>query len=152
MWSHFPHQADVGIRAAAESLNEAFADAAVGLTAIIAEPEKIEPVEEVKINLTSGSLEMLFYDWLNAVIYETITRKMLFSRFEVAIDPAPSNNSILNARRCGVEHLNLSATIWGEKIDIEKHSPAIEPKAATFNQLSVKNQNGKWLVQCVIDV
>jgi SHS2 domain-containing protein len=135
MWSHFPHQADIGIRAAAESLSGAFEDAAVGLTAIIAEPKKVECTDEVEINLASDNLEMLFYDWLNAVIYETATRKMLFGRFEVAIN-----------------NLKLSAKMWGEKIDFKKHSPVIEPKAVTFNQLSVKNQNGKWVVKCVIDV
>jgi SHS2 domain-containing protein len=59
---------------------------------------------------------------------------------------APRNN------RCGVENLKLSATIWGEKINQAKHSPAVEPKAVTYNQLSVKNEKNKWIVQCVIDV
>jgi len=152
MWEHFAHQADIGIKATAESLSGAFEDAAVGLTAIIAEPKKIECVDEIEINLASDNLEMLFYDWLNAVIYEIATRHMLFSRFEVEIDPAPSDNSILDIRRCGVDDLKLSAKMWGEKTNSKKHSPVIEPKAVTFNQLSVKNQNGKWVVKCVIDV
>src|SRR4030042_5075274 len=105
MWEHFAHQADIGIKATAESLSEAFQDAAVGLTAIIAEPKKIECADEVEINLVSDNTEMLFYDWLNAVIYEIATRHMLFGRFEVEIDD-----------------LKLSAKMWGEKIDFQKHS------------------------------
>jgi len=46
----------------------------------------------------------------------------------------------------------LSAKIWGERVDLKKHSPVIEPKAVTFNQLSVKDINGNWTVQCIIDV
>ena len=152
MWSHFAHQADIGIRAIAESLNSAFEEVALALTAIVTEPNNVAEVESVKIECSAENNELLLVNWLNSVIYEMAVRKMLFSRFEVRIDPAPSDNSNLNIRRCGVENLRLSATIWGEKINCKKHAPAVEPKAVTYNQLSVKNENGNWIVQCVIDV
>jgi len=135
MWEHFSHQADIGIRATAEDLSSAFEDAAVALTAIVTEPKKVEAEESIKIACSGKNEELLFVNWLNAVIYEMAVRKMLFGQFEV-----------------GIDNLNLSAKIWGEKINQEKHSPAVEPKAVTYNQLSVKNENGKWIVQCVIDV
>ena len=135
MWEHFAHQADIGVKATADSLGKAFEDAAVGLTAIIAEPQKVDAKESVKIECSAKNEELLLVNWLNAIIYEIAVRKMLFSRFEVRIDD-----------------LKLSATIWGEKINQAKHSPAVEPKAVTYNQLSVKNEKGKWIVQCVIDV
>jgi len=152
MWEHFAHQADIGIKATADSLGKAFEDAAVGLTAIVTEPNNVAKIESVKIECSAENNELLLVDWLNSVIYEMAVRKMLFSRFEVRIDPAPSDNSNLNIRRCGVENLRLSATIWGEKINCKKHAPAVEPKAVTLNQLSVKKHNGNWIVQCVIDV
>jgi tRNA nucleotidyltransferase (CCA-adding enzyme) len=135
MWSHFAHQADIGIKATADSLGKAFEDAAVGLTAIVTEPNNVAKIESVKIECSAENNELLLVDWLNSVIYEMAVRKMLFSRFEVRI-----------------ENLKVSATIWGEKINQQKHSPAVEPKAVTYNQLSVKNENGKWTVQCVVDV
>ena len=135
MWEHFAHQADIGIRASGGSLNEAFGDAALALTAIITEPKSIDAVESVKIECSAANAELLLVNWLSAIIYEMDVRKMLFSRFEAAI-----------------ENLKLSATIWGEKINQQKHSPAVEPKAVTYNQLSVKEESGKWTVQCVIDV
>jgi SHS2 domain-containing protein len=135
MWKHFSHQADIGIKATAESLSGAFADAALGLTAIVTEPERVDCTDSVTIKTKAESTEMLFVNWLNAVIDEMATRNMLFGRFEVEIDD-----------------LRLSAKIWGERVDLKKHSPVIEPKAVTFNQLSVKDINGNWTVQCVIDV
>jgi len=135
MWEHFAHQADIGIRATAESLSSAFADAAVALTAIVTKPKKVEPLECVKIECDAENEELLFVNWLNSIIYEMAVGKMLFGKFEVRID-----------------NLTVSAKIWGEKIDQAKHSPAVEPKAVTYNQLSVKEENGKWTVQCVIDV
>jgi tRNA nucleotidyltransferase (CCA-adding enzyme) len=152
MWEHFAHQADIGIRATADNLSKAFEEAAVGLAAIITEPENIEAVESVKIECSGENEELLLVNWLNSIIYEMDVRKMLFGKFEVKVDPAPSGDSNLNIRRCRVENLKLSAKIWGEKINQQKHSPAVEPKAVTYNQLSVKNENGKWIVQCVIDV
>ena len=152
MWEHFSHQADIGIKASAGTLPEVFEQAAVALTAIVTEPKIVQPLECVKLECDAEDEELLFVNWLNSIIYEMAVGKMLFSKFEVKIDPAPSGNSLLNIRRCGVENLKLSAKIWGEKIDPARHSPAVEPKAVTYNQLSVKNENGKWTVQCVIDV
>jgi SHS2 domain-containing protein len=135
MWEHFAHQADIGIKASADSLSRAFEEAALALTAIVTEPQKVEPKESVKIECSGENEELLLVNWLNAVIYEMAVRKMLFSRFEVTI-----------------ENLTVSAKIWGEKINQQKHSPAVEPKAVTYNQLSVKELNGKRTIQCVIDV
>ena len=135
MWSHFAHQADIGIKATADSLSSAFEEAALALTAIVTEPKNVEAVESVKIECSAENDELLLVNWLNSVIYEMDVRKMLFGKFKVKI-----------------ENLRLSAVIWGEKINQQKHSPAVEPKAVTYNQLSVKNENGKWTVQCVIDV
>ncbi len=135
MWEHFAHQADIGIRASADSLSGAFEQAALALTAIITEPVKVEAKEPVRIKCSGENEELLFVNWLSALIYEMDVRKMLFSKFGVSI-----------------EKLKLSATIWGEKINQNKHFPAVEAKAVTYNQLSVKNENGKWTVQCVIDV
>jgi SHS2 domain-containing protein len=142
MWEHFSHQADIGIKATAEGISKAFEDAALALTAIVTEPKKVDAVECVEIECTAEDEELLLVNWLSSVIYEMDVRKMLFSRFEVQIDSTHSDDSKLTVR----------AKIWGEKINQIKHSPAVEPKAVTYNQLSVKEENGKWTVQCVIDV
>lgn len=135
MWELFTHQSDIGIRASAQSLSGALEDAAIGLTAIVTEPKSVEAKEQVDIECSGENDELLLMNWLGRIIYEMDVRKMLFSKFEVAI-----------------ENLKLSAKIWGEKINFEKHTPAVEPKGVTLNQLSVKNENGQWTVQCVIDV
>jgi SHS2 domain-containing protein len=135
-WEHYSHPADIGIRGFGPSKEEAFAQAALALTAIVADLETVEPKEEVKISCQDQDDEFLFVDWLNAVIYEMATRQMLFSRFDVSIDS---------------EH--LLAKVFGEKIDVKKHTPAVEVKAATYTDLKVgQSKNGDWVVQCVVDV
>jgi SHS2 domain-containing protein len=63
-------------------------------------------------------------------------RRMLFSRFELAIDGT-----------------RLRATAWGEPVDVARHQPATEVKGASFCELKVGRQaDGRWLAQCVVDV
>jgi len=108
----------------------------MALTAVITEPERVAAGEFVSISRKAPDNELLLADWLNALVYEMATRKMLFSRFEVHCD----NNS-------------LQAKAWGERVDVEKHEPAVEVKGATYTSLLVKqDESGGWLAQCVVDV
>ena len=135
-WEHFPHKADVGIRGAGATKEQAFEQAAVALTAVITEPEKVASEQKVEITCQADDDELLLADWLNSLLYEKATRKMLFGRFEVRI-----------------EQNHLSATAWGEKLDVSKHTPTTEVKAATYAELSVRqDENGVWIAQCVVDV
>ena len=80
--------------------------------------------------------ELLLADWLNALVYEMATRKLLFSRFEVHIDGT-----------------RLKATAWGEAADRARHQPAVEVKGATYTALRVtRTETGEWVAQCVVDV
>jgi len=135
-WEHYSHPADMGIRGIGPTKEQAFGQAALALTAVITDLQTVEPKEVVKISCEEQDDELLFVCWLNALIYEMATRRMLFSKFEVSI----ANNQ-------------LGARAWGEKIDLKKHNPTVEVKAATYADLKVQqNKNGSWLVQCIVDV
>jgi SHS2 domain-containing protein len=135
-WEHFDHQADIGIRGVGESLADAFEEAATALTAVIADPATVAPSLMVPVSCENGDNEQLLVDWLSAIIYEMGARRMLFSRFKASIEKG-----------------TLRANIWGEKVDVEKHHPAVEVKAATYFDLSVRQDAaGRWVAQCVVDV
>ena len=135
-WEHFPHEADIGIRGIGASKEEAFEQAALALTAVVTDPRAVVPKDIVEMTCEAPDDELLFVDWLNALVYEMATRHMLFSRFEV--------------------HLNeeqLRARAWGEVVDVARHQPAVEVKGATYTELVVKQDpSGAWLAQCVVDV
>ncbi len=136
MWLHFHHQADIGIRGIGNTLAEAFREGAMALMAVICTPENVEPAEQIQIQCQADEKDLLFADWINALIYEMDVRKMLFSRFEVHFD-----------------NHQLSAKVWGEKADPDKHELAVEVKAATFMELKVyENDRHQWIAQCVVDV
>lgn len=135
-WEHFPHQADIGVRGIAPTKEAAFQEAGLAMTAVITDPESVAPARAVSIACEAPDDELLLVDWLNALVYEMATRKMLFSRFIVRI----------------TGH-SLSATAWGEPVEVARHQPAVEVKGATYTELSVKqNEQGQWIAQCVVDV
>ncbi len=135
-WEHYSHPADIGIRGIGPTREEAFAQAALALTAVIADLERIVPQEAVEIVCREDDDELLFYAWLGALLYEMGTRHMLFGRFEIQAIPN-----------------GLKATAWGERVDTRKHEPAVEVKAATYADLQVRRDaGGHWMAQCVVDV
>jgi len=116
----FPHEAEIGVRGTGSTLDEAFADAALALTAVICDPATVAPKQSVTIDCDAPDVELLLVDWLNALIYRMATRHLLFSRFEV---------KIVNTR--------LHATAWGEAVDVARHQPAAEAKGVSFCELKV---------------
>jgi tRNA nucleotidyltransferase (CCA-adding enzyme) len=135
-WEHFSHEADMGVRGIAASKEGAFEQAALAMIAVITDPLAVSPTEAVPIACEAPDDELLLVDWLNALIYEMATRKMVFGRVEVHL----------------TDH-HLQATAWGEPVLVAKHQPAVEVKGATYTSLSVtQDRHGTWIAQCVVDV
>lgn len=135
MYELFSHAADIGIRGYGKTMTEAFEMAAVALTATVTDPQKVTPELTFKIHLVEKDPELLFLDWINSLIYEMDTKKVLFSEFQLKLEGS-----------------ELSATIRGEKVNRSKHDPAVDVKGATFTELKVIEQNNHWIAQCVVDV
>ena len=136
-WEHFQHQADIGVRGFGPSPAAAFIQAATAMTAVMVDPETVKPLVKVTVRCHAPDLELLLYDWLNALVYEMSTRRMLFSSFKVEI----------------TGHGRLKAELRGEKIQSFRYHPSVEVKGATFTELAVKEVVvGWWLAQCVVDV
>jgi tRNA nucleotidyltransferase (CCA-adding enzyme) len=132
---HFPHGADVGVRGVAPTLAGAFEQTALALSAIVVDPASLDAKEAVEITCEAPDTELLLVDWLNALVYEMATRRLLFSRFEVHIDGT-----------------RLQAKAWGEPMDVSRFEMAVEPKGATYTALSVRQEAGNWVAECVVDV
>ena len=75
-WEHFPHQADVGLCGFGKTAAEAFEQAAQALTAVVTSAE-VRAAVSVQIKCEAPDLELLFVEWLNAIIYEMAVRKMV---------------------------------------------------------------------------
>lgn len=135
MWTHFSHEADMGVRGLGSTENEAFEEAAKALVALTTDPSEVTPKREIAVSCEAPDHEQLLVEFLDAVVYEMATRRMVFGRFRVEI------------RDC-----RLEASLWGEPRDDARHSVGVEVKGATFTELRVVLEAGRWTAQCVVDV
>lgn len=134
-WEHFAHEADIGVRGVGATREEAFEQAALAMTAVVVDPDTVRPTERVEIECEGADEELLLAEWLNRIVYEMSSRRMLFSRFSVRL-----------------EGLRLQGAAWGEPVDRERHQPTVEVKGATYTALRVAREGGEWLAQTVVDV
>ena len=134
-WEHFHHVADIGVRGYGHSPAEAFEQAALSLSAVSVDLDRIIPRTCIEIRCTAPDYELLLVDWLNALIYEMAVRSMIFARFAVRLSDQ-----------------NLNGQAWGERVEVARHAPAVEVKGATYTALQVAEEGGVWVAQCVVDV
>ncbi|MDH3433630.1 MAG: archease [Gammaproteobacteria bacterium] len=135
-WSHIEHDADIGLRARAPSRESLFEAMGEALTAVVTDPASVRPEQQIEIQCEAPDDALLLVDWLNALIYEMATRRMLFGNWRVTLDGH-----------------KLDALVEGEAVDRARHLPVVEIKGATYTALSVKqDSSGNWHAQCVVDV
>ena len=134
-FENFAHDADTGVRGRGATLAEALANAGRGLTAVVTDPASIREVLSVEIACEAADPEELLFDWLNALVFEMATRRVLFARYEVKVEGA-----------------GLFARAFGEPVDVARHHPAVEVKGATWTALRVAREGGRWVAECVVDV
>jgi len=125
----------MGVRGFGATKAEAFEQAALAMTAVIADPSAVAPLERVLVRCEAPDDELLLAEWLNALVYEMSARRMLFSRFAVRL-----------------QGHSLSGDAWGEPLDVPRHHPAVEVKGATYTTLRVAQVADGWLAQTVVDV
>jgi tRNA nucleotidyltransferase (CCA-adding enzyme) len=131
----------MGVRGRGADPAQAFEQAALALTAVVADLDTVRPERAVAVSCTAPNLELLLADWLNALVYEMATRNMLFARFTVKIAPDAE------------EGWRLEGKARGETVNREAHRPAVEVKGATYTELAVnQTDDGEWIAQCVVDV
>ncbi len=132
----FPHGADIGVRGFGPTPASAFAQAALAMVSVITPLRRIRRECRVAIACEADTPHLLLFDWLNAILREMATRRMLFSAFRV----------VIRGQR-------LTGTAHGEPVVPARHAPAVEVKAATFHLLQVQvTPDGGWRAQCVVDV
>lgn len=140
MFETFEHTADLGLRVAGDSLNDLFAEAAVGMTSlIVAEVGSVEASEQRTIELGSPDLEYLYFDWLSELLFLFESEGWLTAEASVEV----TGNSL-----CG--------TVGGETFGEERHRRSHEVKAITYHELSVVQQerDGKpfWQAEVIVDI
>ena len=134
------HTADVVIEAWGPSLEAAFEEAARAMFALITNLDRVEPRMEVAVEVEGFDLENLLYRWLEELLYYHDSQNLVFSRFRV---------ERIGRRN---EELQLSAKVYGEPFDPERHEPGTVVKAVTYAEMKVEKHDGTWFVSAVLDI
>jgi SHS2 domain-containing protein len=134
-WEHYEHPPDLGVRGFGESKAEAFEQAALAMTAAVADPGMVRPFDSIALLCRAPDDERMLVEWLNAVAREMAVRRMLFSKFKVRLQDG-----------------SLTGEARGEMIDPARHRPAMEVKRATSATARVARHADGWVAQAVIDV
>ena len=129
------HTADVGIVAYGADMSQAFANAARALFSLITELDDVTEVLHRDVELTAPDEEGLLVEWLNELIYLFDTENVIFKRFDIT----------------KLNHTQLKARSYGEKVDKSKHQLKTGVKAATYHMLKVDKGDG-CQVQVLFDI
>jgi SHS2 domain-containing protein len=132
----FEVTADVGVLARGPTLPEAFAQAALGMYAVMVEPGSVEEHDSRAVEVRGTDLEHLLERWLLELLFLTESEGLLFSRFEVALADGDT----------------LRGTAHGEPIDTARHALGAEVKAVTRHQLTVRAVDGGYEARVIFDI
>lgn len=130
------HTADTGIRVRGQDLKELFANAALGMISIMADPQAVNQTSRLPIDIQGEDLPGLLVAWLNEIIYLIEAKEMLFSRFE--IDSLTDDS--------------LTGAVVGEAIDPTRHDLRTQIKACTYHDLKLGKEDSHWVAQVIFDV
>lgn len=132
----FEHTADLGLRATAPDLPSLFTEMARCLvSAMVEDPDSVQPAQKLQIELMGTDREFLLFDWLKELLLRFETDHMLFAAFDVNLTGD-----------------GLTATVGGEPFSPDRHTLAHEVKAITYHELKVVEHAGGWLAEVIVDI
>ena len=135
-WEHFETEADVGVHAWAATRAEAFAQASLGVFALIVRPEEVAEREHREVRAQADSPERLLVGWINECLYVHEIEGFVVRRVEV--------DTCTETLVHGVLH--------GEEVDTDRHQLGTIVKAATLHQVVVAESAGRHEVRVIVDV
>ncbi len=131
----FDHTADVGIVAYGRSLEELFANAAVGMMSFLIDAATVRPGAKRTITVDADDRAGLLIAWLNELLVLLNADGFIPGRFTV--------QELTDTR--------LRAEVAGEPVDPSRHRFRLDVKAATYHGLEI-GRNGLWHARIIFDV
>lgn len=126
------HTADLALAVRGRSLEELFANAALGMFAQMVDLESVPVQTQHTVRVEADDAESLLVAWLSELLYLGEIHRQAYTRFAVHF-PAPDQ---------------LEATIEGGPC----HAFAQPIKAATFHGLHIEERDGVYHATIVFDV
>lgn len=133
------HTADTKFQAFGKTLEESFSNAAIAMFEVLLETKKVKKKLTKKIKVEAKDKEGLLYKWLEELLF------LLDTDFFVI-----NNVKNMEIKQKGKKYL-LTAEVEGDtyKDEYGMHGSV---KAVTYNEMFVKEEEGKAIVQVVLDI
>jgi SHS2 domain-containing protein len=130
------HTADVKVEIYGADLAELFTNAATCLFDLMLDIKKVRKVQSVPVSLKSADLSELFLDWLRELLFLFSTRSLAVRRTEIST----------------IEPTQLTATVFGEEFDAERHGLKVEVKTPTYHEYRVEKTKDGYRATVIFDV
>ncbi|MDR2699874.1 MAG: archease [Nitrososphaerota archaeon] len=135
------HTADVYVRTCGVSTQEAYENAALAMFETITKTVKVAQKEEEVITVEAEDLYALLYNWLEALLVNSETKGMLYSKFQI-VDWTETPDLF-----------TITAHVWGEKFQPEKHPQKVAVKAVTYHRMAVMHEKeGNAVLEFILDI
>lgn len=135
-WEHFEVEADVGVRAWGPTRAAAFAQAALGVLALIVEPASVSRRESREVRAQADSPETLLAAWVDECLYVHEIEGFVAADVEVG----ECTDTVVHGR------------LLGEPLDASRHRLGTVVKAATLHGVSVTSAENGHHVRIIVDV
>jgi SHS2 domain-containing protein len=130
------HPADVGFRAWGSTPADLFANSALALMSIAAEPDTVNGSEERAITVSGHDYESVLVNWLEEILY--LFDSAQFAAREFRVDT--------------ISTVAVSGRLIGEPRDPARHTWKVIVKAVTYHGIEVAERNGQWQSRVFVDV
>ena len=132
------HTADAKFQAYGKNMEEAFSNAALAMFSVITDTKKINKKTKKGIEARGHDLKSLLYNYLEDLLFLIDTENFLLNHIEELVIHKKGKNYF------------LEAIAVGDKGGDYETSGDI--KAVTYNEMEIKEENGKVMVQVVLDL
>ena len=130
------YRADVGVRAWGPTREAAFAQATLGVFALLVAPDEVDERDRREIRAQADAAEVLLVNWVNECLYVHEIEGFVVHRV-----------SVLRASDTVAQ-----GVLYGEGFDASRHRPGTLVKAATLHRASVTEREGRHQVSLIVDV
>lgn len=135
-YTYIDHTADFGVHVHGATLADLFSNAAEALFDQLIDREDLREAESRQIRITGEDLPDLMVNWLRELLYLWAGEDLLIKRVDVDI----------------VAEMNLTATLFCEPFDPERHEIKEEIKAVTYHGIRVDQTAEGWEAVIIFDV
>lgn len=130
--------ADAGIKVWGDDLRQIVCNSILAMVNEMVNLSKVEPKEEITLEVESIGFPYLLADILNEILYLFDAKKFVPAMCEVLqLEP---------------EGKYIKLLLKGEKYNPSKHGKKLLLKAATYHRLRMEKQNNRYTAEIVFDI